>query len=383
MARPGILWDVSQAVSQPPNPPEERDEPRPASKRWRPAALFAACAVGLTALATLALSIDAPFTRRDDPQTDNAYVGGDVTGISARVQGYLVRLPIADNQPVRAGQGGAEVEARDYTADRDEAQANLQAAEAQRAAVIGQQRELAAEIARTRSGELGSTAAVERTAPELARQRVLVHTDAGERRQLDQAEADQRTTLAGIAAAHAQVIVRQRQAAILDAQRRQAEALIEARRADLALANLNLGWTRIVSPADGTLGPRRVRVGDLLTAGTVIAEVTPLDTVWVDANFTERQIVNMRLGQAARLILDTFPRQVVHGHVAGLSPVTGGRLSAIAPYNTTGNFTKVVQRVPVRIAIDWQGSPLRGRLRPGMSAVATVLTAGGADGRGP
>ena len=363
-------------MSETPKPPAEPGQPKPDAgpKRWVPAVVFTVCVVGLIAGAVAVLSFDERYTRRDNPQTDNAYVGGDVTGISARVQGYLVRLLVNDNQPVHAGQLVAELESDDYAADRDRASADVQAAQAELDAVAGQQSELAAQIARSRTGEAGSTAAIGRTAPELTRQRLLIHTDAGESRRLDQAEADQRSTLASISAAHAEFNVRQRQTAILDAQRRQAQAAVESRRADLTLAELNLGWTRIVSPIDGTLGARRVRVGDLMTAGTTVADVTPLDTVWVDANFTERQVVGIRLGQAARLTFDSYPGQVVQGRVTGVSPVTGGRLSAVTPDNTTGNYTKVVQRVPVRIAIIWGSSPLRGRLRPGMSAVATVLT---------
>jgi membrane fusion protein (multidrug efflux system) len=159
---------------------------------------------------------------------------------------------------------------------------------------------------------------------------------------------------------------------------------VSARQADLDLARLNLGWTRMVAPVDGTLGARQVRVGDLLVAGTRVVSLTPLDTVWVDANFTERQVTLIHVGQKAKLRLDTFPGEILAGRVVGLSPVTGGRLSAVEPDNTTGNFTKVPARVPVRIAILWDASGraarLRGLVRPGMSAVATVLTQGSARG---
>ena len=147
-----------------------------------------------------------------------------------------------------------------------------------------------------------------------------------------------------------------------------------ARQADVRLAEINLGWTRVVAPADGTLAARLVRVGDLMQPGTVITSLTPLDTVWVDANFTEHQIPRIRVGQPARLRVDAFSDSPLDGHVIGLAPLTGTVTSAVPADNTTGNFTKVVQRVPVRIAIDWHGSPLIGRVRPGMSVVATVYT---------
>ena len=206
----------------------------------------------------------------------------------------------------------------------------------------------------------------------------MIHTDAGVQRALDEAVANQKRTQASVAAAQAQRLVRERQIATLEAQRQDASAAVAARQADLRLAELNLGWTRITAPVTGTLGKRLVRVGDLLAAGTRVVTDTPLDGVWVDANFNERQIPHIRVGQRARLRLDSFPGAVLAGQVAGLSPITGGRLSALPPDNTTGNFTKVPARLPVRIAILWDRSGsaarLRGLVRPGMSAVVTVLT---------
>ena len=343
-----------------------------------PGLVFAICVSAIVAVSVFLLSFDRGYARREDPQTDNAYVGGDVTAIGARVQGYVTRLPVADYQAVRAGDLIAQVEDDDYVAERDQARAGVRAAEAQVASIDAQQRQLALQIAVSQAGELGSKAAVVRTAPELARQRLLIHTDVGQSRALDKAEADQKDALASIASSHAQYEARSRQTEVLAAQRRAAEATVAARRADLVLAELNLGWTRIVAPADGVLGARQVRVGDLLNVGSEVTGVTPLDTVWVDANFTERQVTDIHPGQHATIRLDTFPDQPLDGRVTGLSPITGGRLSAIPADNTTGNFTKVVQRVPVRITIVWgDGNKLRGLVRPGMSAVATVLTGDG------
>ena len=356
------------------------DQPAPApssKRRFLPAILFAACAAVLIAASIFILSLDAPVTRRHDPRTRNAYVGGDTTGISARVQGYLVALPIADNQRVHAGDVIGQIDDADYRAQRNEAGAALQAAHAQVAAIEAQQRVLESTIGQSRSAEAGSASEIVRTSPELARQRVLVGTDAGVRTALDSAVANQKQMVANVAAAHAELQGRQLQAVTLEAQRRAAVAAISAREADLALAELNLGWTRVVAPLDGTLSARRVRMGDLMTPGTQLVTVTPLDHVWVDANFIERQLPFIHVGQRAVVRVDTYPGVRLDAHVAGLSPATGGRLSAVPPDNSTGNFTKVSARVPVRLTIDWQGSTLRGLLRPGMSAVVTVLTEGG------
>jgi membrane fusion protein (multidrug efflux system) len=285
-----------------------------------------------------------------------------------------VALPIGDNQLVHAGDLIGQIDDADYRARRDQAVAGLQAAQAQLAAINAQRAELQAEIGQSRSAAAASQAAIVRTSPELARQLRLVRTEAGERRALDQAEADQQRMVAAVAVAQAQVQARELQVGILEAQARAAAAGVAARRADLALAELDLGWTRVVSPIDGTLGPRLVRVGDLVAPGTPLVRVTPLDRVWVDANYIERQTPFIRIGQRAVVRVDSFPDATLDARVAGLSPVTGGGLSAVPPDNTTGNFTKVPARVPVRIAIDWGNSRLRGMLRPGMSAEVTVLT---------
>ena len=297
--------------------------------------------------------------------------------IAARVQGYLVALPIADNQMARSGDALAQIETDDYRASLHQAEAALLAARAQVDTLTAQQAQLAAQIGQAQTQETSQRATTVRTAPELIRQERLLGTDVGLRRNVEQAEAEQKRTEAGVEAAHASLVVRQRQLDTLAAQRDQAVAALAAREADVALARINLGWTRIPAPAAGTLAARLVRIGDLLQPGGMVTSLTPLDTVWVDANFTERQIPGIRVGQRAQLRLDAFPGQVLNGHVAGLAPLTGSQLSAVPPDNTTGNFTKVVQRVVVRIAIDWNGSVLRGRVRPGMSVVATVLTEAG------
>ncbi len=345
------------------------------AKPWRrAAALFAAGTVVVAGVTVALLSFHAPLTRHVDPETDNAYVGGNTVPVSARVSGYLVALPIADNQPVRAGDALAQIDEADYRAQLDQARASLQAARAQVDMLDAQLGQLLAQIGQARTQETSQRADTVRTAPELIRQERLLNTDVGVRRTLEQAQANQLRTEAGVEQARATVAVREKQVDTLGAQRDQAQAAVGARQADVALAELNLGWTRVVAPADGTLAARRVRVGDLLQPGAQITTLTPLDAVWVDANFTELQIPGVHAGQLAQIRIDAFPGQVLDGHVTGLSPLTGGQTSAVPSDNVTGNFTKVVQRVDVRIAIDWHGSVLIGRVRPGMSAVATVFT---------
>jgi membrane fusion protein, multidrug efflux system len=343
-------------------------------KKFVPAALFVSCAALLLLVSVVILSLDSPVTRRRDPRTRDAYIGGDVTTISARLQGYLVNLPISDNQHVHAGDLIAEIDDADYRARRDEAQASLEAARAQLAAIEAEQRVLASQIGQSRSTEEGARSGILRTSPELRRQRALIGTDVGIQAALDRAVAEQKDVASDVAAARAQLRRRELQAVTLAAQRRAAVAAVAAREQDVLLAKLDLGWTRIVAPIDGTLGARRVRVGDLIVPGTALVSITPLDRVWVDANFIERQLPFIQVGQRAVLRVDAYPGFRLEARVTGLSPTTGGRLSAVPPDNTTGNFTKVAARVPVRLSIDWHGSTLRGLLRPGMSAIVTVVT---------
>ncbi len=349
---------------------------REARERWRRPVALAVALCLLVAIAILALSFDNRQTGAHNPQTANAYVGGDTTPLSARVTGYLRQFPVTDNQVVQAGQLVAVIEDDDYRAQAGQAAAQLQAAQARLAALDAQLRQLAEETAQARTGEVAASADAGRASPELRRQILLLHTDLGQQRALDQARADQSRYDADITAARALTQLAERQADELAAQRDEQAGVVRARQADLRLARITLGWTRLSAPVAGTLGPRLVRKDDLLTPGTTLVVLTPLDGVWVDANFTERQIPDIRIGQRARLVVDAFPRQPLEGRVTGLSPTTGSALSAIPADNTTGNFTKVAQRVPVRIAIRWDRSPLRGLVRPGMSVIATVFTNG-------
>ncbi len=350
--------------------------------RFLPALSFAAGAAMLIALFIGALSLDQADARLADPRTRDAYVGGDVIGISARVQGTIVALPVDDNQLVHAGEIVAIIDDAAYRAHRDQARAACAAAQARLAEIAAQERQLVDQIGQSRSVEAGNAAEISRSTPELTRQRALVQTAQGVQAALDRAVADQQQMQAGVAAAHAGLRERQLQADVLEAQRQAAEAAIRARQADLAQAELQLGWTRIVAPVDGTLGARRLRAGDLATPGAVVVDVTKLQDVWVDANLLEKQAAFVRPGHQAALRIATYPGERLAGTVAGISGATGGRLTAIAPDNTTGNFTKVAARLQVRIVIQWRGSHLRGLLRPGMSATVEIRT-GAAGQSGP
>lgn len=350
--------------------PPDGSQPPP-KRHWM---LFAAGVALVAAAGVALLAWDAPLARERNPQTEDAYVDGDTTPLSARVQGYVRRLPVADNQPVHAGDLIAQFDDDDYRAQLEQAQAQagvaaamLQSLDQREVALRLQVDQAVASLDAARAGLLS-------TGPEALRQRTLAPTDAGLGRSVDTANAEAQVTGAAVDRAGAQLDAMRRQLDVLAAQRRQAQAALAARQADARLAAITLDWTRIRAPVDGMLGARAVRVGVLVAPGTAVVAITPLDTVWVTANFTERQIAHLQPGAPARLRVDAFPGQVLDGHVAGLSPGAGATFSGLPADNATGNYTKVVQRVPVKIAIDWGSSPLRGLVRPGMSVSALVAT---------
>ncbi len=317
---------------------------------------------------------DAPLAARADPETEDAYADGPVTSLATREEGYLKAMLVDDNQPVRAGQVVAELEDDDYRASVAQAEAQLAAAQAGLRELQDQRTVLLLQVRQSVEQAAGTGAQRTRASEERARQALLLPTALGERRQYDNALADDRRLAADTRAQSAQAEERRRQLAVLDAQEARASADIEARQAMLDLARLRLGYTRLRAPFDGVVGARQVRVGTLLEAGTAVIPVTQLAGVWITADFTERQLTDIRPGQPALVRLDTYPDVQLHGHVAGTSPLTGQQLAAVPGDNATGNYTKVVQRVPVKIVLDDEGGPLRGRIRPGMSALARVQT---------
>ncbi len=351
-----------QEANQPPSPPK---------RHW----LLFAAGVALVAVAGVALlTWDAPLARGRNPQTEDAYVDGDTTPLSARVQGYIRRLPVVDNQAVHAGDLIAQLDDDDYRAQFEQAQAQAGVAAAMLQSLDEREVALRLQVDQAVASLDAARAGLVSSGPEVVRQRILAPTAAGLGRNVDAANAEAQVTGAGVDRAGAQLDSMRRQLEVLAAQRRQAQATLGARQADARLAGITLDWTHIRAPVDGTLGARAVRVGTLVSPGTPVISITPLDSIWVTANFTERQVGDLQPGLPARLRVDAFPGQVLDGHVAGLSPGTGATFSGLPADNTTGNYTKVVQRVPVKIAIDWNGSPLRGLVRPGMSVSALVAT---------
>ena len=335
-------------------------------------------------------------------RTDDAYVRADVTPMSTRVSGTVRKVDVNDFESVRPGQPLVELEDADYRADLAEAEAALAGAQAQFADNQAAKRIQDAKVQNAEAGVIQATAAVnaanagvdavsadvERTKSELKRQQALVTSRAATHQQLEQATADA-GQFSGTLASRQADLDRARSAVVssqstLEAERRQRAALdtrdglfraqIQAKEAAIVVANVNLGYTRIVAPTAGAVGERHVQEGQLVAAGMQVIDLVEGD-VWIQANYKETQLTNIRTGDVADIRVDTFPGVVLHGKVIEIAPASGSQFALLPPDNATGNFTKVVQRIPVKIALD-PGHPLQGRLRPGFSVVVTIHASG-------
>jgi membrane fusion protein (multidrug efflux system) len=303
--------------------------------------------------------------------TDDAYLQADLTPIAAKVPGYVRELPRQEYAEVRAGDVLVQLVDDDYRALVAQAESNVAAAQAQVTALAAQRELAAANLAAANAVVAATTALVEQNTRDLERQQRLFatgssSTEAGERL------ATTRAQLAAELDQHrAQALAASRELGVLGAQRAQAEAAIASQTANLAIARLNLSYTRIVAPQDGVIGQRQVKPGQYVAAGTQVTTLVPLPRIWVIANYKETQLTHMAIGNQAEIRVDAFPSHRLRGHLIAFAPAAGSQFALLPPDNATGNFTKVVQRFPVKIALD-DTDGLGLRLYPGMSVVARV-----------
>jgi membrane fusion protein, multidrug efflux system len=303
--------------------------------------------------------------------TDDAYVGGEVTTLSFKVAGLIETVAIVDNQSVKAGHLLLKLDDRDYRAQLARTEANIAARRAATANVGATRRMRVSVLDQARADLAFAMAERVRAKYDIERYRTLSNDRFASRQRFEQADADDEKARAAERKAQAAVDAAERQLDIVDAQREQADADLDQAIADRELARLNLGYTEIRAPIDGVVGNRSARAGAYATVGAQLLVIVPAHGLWVDANFKESQLARMRKGQPAEIIADAVPGVTFHGHVASLAPATGAQFSVIPPENATGNFTKIVQRVPVRILLDDDGAEL-GKLRPGLSVVVHV-----------
>ncbi len=306
--------------------------------------------------------------------TDDAFVAGDVTPLSARVSGNITEMPVNDFQIVKKGDLLAVIDPSVYQAQFDLCQANVAAAEAA-LANLEIQRSIQQALVREAESTIDATEAdVLRYQLEDKRQRDLLRTGiAGTQQLVEQADDNAKRALAQRRLNEAQLDQQKAALAAIDTQEKQVRAQIKAAEAQVTLATDNLGYTRILSPADGLVGQRQVRLGQFVNVGTQVIAVVPLPNIWVIANYKETQMTDIRVGQPARIAVDAFPDLTLTGHVDSWSPGTGSTFALLPPDNATGNFTKVVQRVPVKIVLDEHPS-LGTLVRPGMSVEPTIDT---------
>jgi membrane fusion protein (multidrug efflux system) len=305
--------------------------------------------------------------------TDDAYVGGNVTSIAPHVAGFVAQVAVADNERVRAGQSLVRLDSRDYQAAQDHAGAVLASRLAMLDGLHAQYTRQQATIRQQDAALAAKSAAATFAAQDAERYRSLALTAAGSRQDSQKAAALDQEARADVVAAGAGLDAARQQIKVLDAQIMEATAAVAQARADLDTARLNLGYTEISAPIDGYVANRAAQVGAYVAAGAYLISVTPAAGLWVDANYKEDQLARMTPGEAATITADMLPGHVFHGHVASLSHGTGAVFSIIPPENATGNFTKIVQRVPVRVLLDADDSALP-RLRAGLSATVSVDT---------
>ena len=312
--------------------------------------------------------------------TNDAYVKADMTRLSSRVAGEVQKVAVNDFQRVKAGDLLVQIDPADYQAQVAQAEAAVAAAQAAYDNLANQVELQYATIAQGEAQQVSAQAQEVEARQEQERQQSLTQTEAGTRQKLEQATAGYARAQADVRASRALIAAEHHQLEVLSGTKKQRAADIEAAKAALDAARLKLGYTKIVAPFAGVVGERQVQPNDYVNIGSNLINVVPLPNVHVIANYKETQLTRVRPGQPVDVTVDSFPNETLHGRVERIAPASGSQVALLPPDNATGNFTKVVQRIPVRIGLD-EGQPLLERLLPGMSVETRIHTdQAGADG---
>jgi membrane fusion protein (multidrug efflux system) len=306
--------------------------------------------------------------------TDNAYLQGDITPISPKISGYIAEVAIHDNQEVKAGDVLFRIDARDYQARVDQATAGVATRRAALANLASRIEFQQAVIERAVATLNGSSANAERATRDFGRARDLTERGWASQARRDQAEADHLQGQAKVAEAEADLAAARRQLDVLESQRPQLQADIDAAAATLRLAQIDLEDTVVRAPSDGRVGERQAKLGQYVRPGTLVLAIVPHD-VWVVANFKETQLPDMHVGDDVTVSVDAVPGVRFAGRIQSFSPASGAKFALLPPDNATGNFTRIVQRIPVKITF-LPGQLALDDLRPGMSAVVKLKSAG-------
>ena len=356
-------------------------------------------ALALAVLITITRNWNAWEGSKVEQVTDDAYVRGDLTPLSTKVAGIVRTVHVTDFQRVHKGDLIVELQDDDYRAQVDQAAAAVEAAHA---AIVNnrRQRELQdariakalagidqakAQIAAAEAGREAVSADLVRAHSERKRQESLYQTHSATQQKLESAVADDERLAAQLASREADLNqartlllsselgaeAERRSKAVLESQDKQLQADLHAKQANLVAAMVNLGYTKIYAPSDGTVGERQVRTGQLVSPGMQVIAFVDV-TKWVQANYRETQLTNVKVGDPAEVRIDQYPGQPIRGKVVEIAPASGSQFALLPPDNATGNFTKVVQRIPVKIAVE--DSTFATKLRPGISVIASVRT---------
>ena len=418
----------TDSVHRESKPQPEIEHPSSRLRRFVPVLLVLLVAAVL--LVVITSSWNAWVGSKGSQKTDDAYLRADITPLSTKVSGTVTQVAVEDYQRVKAGDLLVQIKDDDYRAQVEQSEAAVQSAQAglennakqkalqesriaeAQAGVEAAQADIAqadaniaamrAEIANTQAAVEAAKADVVRTQLERERQQALVESASATRQKLEQVTADQerfaaqlesrradlsktqsllllrlaqaQQARAGLAGRQSELEAQRRQRGVLDAQEAQLNADLRAKEAAVTVARTNLEYTRIVAPTDGVVGERKVRIGQLVSPGTQVISLVEND-VWVLANYKETQLTNVSKGDSAVITVDTFPGLRLKGHVIEISPASGSQFALLPPDNASGNFTKIVQRIPVKIVIEHDQRELD-RLRPGMSVIVEINASG-------
>jgi len=362
--------------SSPPAAPAPPPKPtqRPASSLWSRFAIpLFAVIVALAFVALATLRFDEWVGNAVVQTTNDAYVRAELTRLASRVSGEVLTVGVTDFQRVKAGDLLIQIDPADYEAQVAQSEAAVAAAQAALDNLANQVELQYATIAQAQAARLSAEALEVEARQEQERQQSLSQTESGTRQRFEQAVANYAKAQADVRASRAVIAAQQHQLEVLQGTRKQRAADLEATKASLASARLKLGYTKISAPFDGVVGERQVQPGDYVNIGTNLINVVPLPKVYVIANYKETQLTHVAPGQPVEITVDSFPREKLRGKVERIAPATGAQVALLPPDNATGNFTKVVQRIPVRIQLD-DNQPLLARLVPGMSVVTSIDT---------
>jgi len=304
--------------------------------------------------------------------TDNAYVHSEITRLSPKVSGYVTDISVNDNQDVKAGDVLLRLDTRDYEAAVQKAEASVKVAEANLQIVQAQLKMQGAVIQSARAQVEAATVEHNHSLKDFQRSKDLVKRSAASRRTYDNDQASVQRTRANLHSAQASLLAAERKLDVLNAQENEAQAETNRARASFELAKLDLENTIIRSPIDGIVGNRSVRQGQFVGVGTPLLAIVPVKDVWIEANFKETQIEKMHQGQSVSLSVDAYPDIKLSAEIESIAPASGAQFSLLPPENASGNFTKIVQRIPVRIKVPARSENVH--LLPGMSVEVAVDT---------